>query len=415
MNRSPGLWVLLLLLNCPLLSVAQTGKVAITNIQVFTEPFIPPIENATILISRGKFGKIGPADRVKIPKGYQIVKGEGKYATAGYWNSHVHFMEAKWNNAAEIPGDSLEAMFRDMFTSRGFVYVFDLAQIDFQNLNLLRTRAIHEKLKSPTILAVGVPFTSKSPFYIEPLRLPELKSAEEVRGHINDQLRQGANGIKIWTASPTGPRIDYLPEALIREAARLTSQLQIPLFAHPTNLRGVEMAVDNGVSVLAHVAADDRVVWDSVLVEKMVTRDVALIPTLKLHFWDLRMAGIPPANNPLTNTAVAQLRAFHQKGGLVLFGTDVGYMDDYDIVEELTRMQMADMRFDQILASLTLHPARRFDHSGKTGKIGAGKRADLVILNENPALDIRGFSKVHMTIHNGRIIYHQGVDEQNSP
>lgn len=385
--------------------LAQSENVAITNIQVFTEPHKPPIEKATILISNGKFKKIGSGETVRIPKGYRIINGNGKYATAGYWNSHVHFMEPKWNDAERISKDSLEAHLREMFTSKGFVYVFDLAQIDIQNLNFLRNRIKTEKLNSPTIFAVGVPFTSKSPFYIKPLQLPELTTKEEVGNHILNQINNGANGIKIWTASPTGSSIDYLSPSLIKEAAGIAGRNKIPLFAHPSNLKGVEIAVNNGVSVLAHVAADDRLVWDVALVQKMVTNQVALIPTLKLHFWDLRLAGIATANNALVNTAIQQLATFHKAGGLVLFGTDVGYMNDYDIEEELVQMQNAGMGFDQILASLTTNPAQKFNLSSQTGTIKAGKTADLVILNKNPASDIRNFTSVYMTIHNGKVIF----------
>jgi len=280
-----------------------------------------------------------------------------------------------------------------------------LAQIDFENLNALRNRIKSDNIKSPTILSVGVPFTSKSPFYIRPLKLPELKTTEEVRNHVNNQIKDGANGIKIWSASPTGTNIDYLSPLLIQEAARIAASKKIPLFAHPSNLKGVENAVENGVTVLAHVAADDRLVWDPALVQKMISKKVALIPTLKLHFWDLRLAGINTENNALITTAISQLAAFNKAGGLVLFGTDVGYMNDYEIEEELVQMQKASMSFDQILASLTINPAQKFNFSNKTGVIKVVKNADLVILKKNPASDPRHFSSVYMTIHNGKIIF----------
>jgi imidazolonepropionase-like amidohydrolase len=384
---------------------SQAENIAIVNIVLFAEPYKPPVENATILISEGKFREAGPAESIRIPEGYQVINGTGRYAIAGYWNSHVHFMEPKWNDAHQLSKDSLEHHLRQMFTSRGFVYVFDLAQIDFQNIQSIRNRVQWENLKSPTILAVGVPFTSKSPFYISPLKLPELKSTEEVDTHIANQVSAGAEGIKIWTASPTGTRIDYLSPQLIREAATAAAKYRIPLFAHPSNLKGVELAVDNGVSVLAHVAADDRLNWDSGLLQKMIRNEVALIPTLKLHFWDQRMAGISTENNMLIKTAIRQLSDFNKSGGLVLFGTDVGYMSDYDIEEELVQMENAGMSFDQILASLTSNPAKKFNRAGETGTVERGKNADLVILNGNPASDIRNFTKVVMTIHNGKVVF----------
>lgn len=405
--------VRLVLVGSPLLLIlhikcfGQSEKLAITNITAFTEPYTPPIEHATILISNGKFKRIGLTDQVKIPKGYTIIDGSGKYATAGFWNSHVHFMEPKWNDVRSIARDSLAVYLQEMFTAKGFTYVYDLAQLDIKNFNALRDIIRTERLKSPIILSVGVPITSASPFYISPLKLPELKTTKEVRKHIRTQISNGASGIKLWTASPTGDSINYLDTLLIAKAASMTRRKRMPLFAHPSNLRGVEIAVEHGVSVLAHVAADDRKVWDDTLVKKMVAHNVALIPTLKLHFWDLRSVGLSTDNNPLTVTAIRQLETFHKGGGLVIFGTDVGYMDDYDIEEELVQMQNAGMGFDQILAALTSNPAHKFNLSKKTGTISIGKNADLVILNKNPALAIQHLTTVYMTILNGIIIFVQ--------
>ena len=396
---------LLFVLNIPVKCFAQVDNLAITNVTVFTEPHKPPLENVTVLLKKGKFKEIGSSNSVKIPNGYRIINGEGKYITAGYWNSHVHFMEPKWNNAGNIPKDSLEAYLQEMFSSKGFVYVFDLAQIDFENFNTLRNIVQNSEIKSPTILSVGVPFTSKSPFYIEPLQLPELKTTEEVRNHVNQQIKNGANGIKLWSASPTGEYIDYLSPSLIQEAAKITANNKIPLFAHPSNLKGVENATDNGVTVLTHIAADDRMVWSDSLVQKMIHKNVALIPTLKLHFWDLRSVGIETSNNDLITTAINQLSTFNKAGGMVLFGTDVGYMNDYDTEEEFEQMHNAGMSFDQILAALTVNPAEKFNFSNKTGVIKVGKNADLVVLDKNPSSDPRHFSSVFMTIHNGRIIF----------
>lgn len=136
---------LFFLLNFLLKCIAQFENIAITNIEIFTEPYKPSIKNATILISHGKFKKIGLSESIKIPKEYRIINGKGKFATAGYWNSHTHFMEQKWENVKDISADSLESFLQEMFTSKGFVYVFDLAQIDFKNLNSLQGRIKNEK------------------------------------------------------------------------------------------------------------------------------------------------------------------------------------------------------------------------------------------------------------------------------
>ena len=122
------------------------------------------------------------------------------------------------------------------------------------------------------LISNGVPITPANPFYIRPMKLLELKTTKAVRKHIRTQISNGASGIKLWTASPTGDTIDYLDTLLIAEASSITRRKGMPLFAHPSNL--------------------------------------ALIPTLKLHLWDLRSVGLSTNHNPLTVTAIGNWRLF---------------------------------------------------------------------------------------------------------
>ena len=88
----------------------------------------------------------------------------------------------------------------------------------------------------------------------------------------------------------------------------------------------------------------------------------------------------------------------------MLFGTDVGYMNDYDPTEEYVLMADAGMTFRQILASLTTAPAERFGVSNR-GRIASGFAADLTVLRSNPADDIRAFGSVAYSIRNGNVIF----------
>jgi imidazolonepropionase-like amidohydrolase len=93
--------------------------------------------------------------------------------------------------------------------------------------------------------------------------------------------------------------------------------------------------------------------------------------------------------------------------GQVLFGTDVGYMTDYNPADEYMYMQKAGLSFRQILATLTTAPAARFNKSSLTGKIQKGMEADLVILSANPLKNIKNLTSVLYTIKHGEIIYKQ--------
>ena len=57
-----------------------------------------------------------------------------------------------------------------------------------------------------------------------------------------------------------------------------------------------------------------------------------------------------------------------------------------------------------ILASLTTNPSDYFKASSK-GRVEKDMDADLVVLDADPATDVRNFAKVAYTIRNGRVIY----------
>ena len=101
----------------------------------------------------------------------------------------------------------------------------------------------------------------------------------------------------------------------------------------------------------------------------------------------------------------AQLRAFADAGGQVLFGTDVGYMTDFDPTDEYVYMQQAGLSFRQILAALTTAPAERFGLAAQTGRLVRGLGADIVVADGDPERDIRNLAKVRYTFRRGRMIY----------
>jgi imidazolonepropionase-like amidohydrolase len=90
-------------------------------------------------------------------------------------------------------------------------------------------------------------------------------------------------------------------------------------------------------------------------------------------------------------------------GGTILFGTDVGFQSKYDTTQEYEFMGRA-MSWREILASLTTSPSEFFK-SPNEGKVAKGMRADLVVLDGDPAHDVRNFAKVSAAIRDGQVIY----------
>lgn len=64
----------------------------------------------------------------------------------------------------------------------------------------------------------------------------------------------------------------------------------------------------------------------------------------------------------------------------MLFGTDAGYIEDFDTTRELQLLAAAGLDWRQVLASLTTAPARMFGEADTRGRIARGFAADLVVL-----------------------------------
>jgi imidazolonepropionase-like amidohydrolase len=108
---------------------------------------------------------------------------------------------------------------------------------------------------------------------------------------------------------------------------------------------------------------------------------MAMVPTLKMFSTTVR------STDDYMLPIVNEVRTFHELGGELLFGTDVGYMHDYSTGEEFRRLAQAGLNATDILRMLTVAPAERFGVSEHTGTIAPGTDSDLTIVDADPAQD----------------------------
>jgi imidazolonepropionase-like amidohydrolase len=388
-------------------TTAHSG-LALVGARIYTSPTAAPIEDGIVLIRNGRIAAVGPRDKIKVPASYAVIDCKDLTLTAAFWNCHVHFIEPKWQDADLMPAAQFNRQMEQMITSHGFDHVFDLAEFTIGNVLRIRNRIKKGDVNGPVIYTTGVPLVpvNGSPFYIAPLKLPEATDPQQAAAHVRGQIDSGADGIKLWTGSPIGNKVVYMPEDIVRQITETAHRFGKPVFAHPTDTKGVMIAVNNGVDILAHTAPDDGRQWNIDTIQQMIAARVALIPTLKLWKDELKKSGTTDwAHHPLVLTAQQQLHDFYKAGGTVLFGTDVGYLTDYATSDEYVMLAGAGLNFNQILAMLTTTPAQRFGQSRHTGRIAVGLDADIVLLAGDPAADIQALDKVAYTIRRGKIIY----------
>jgi imidazolonepropionase-like amidohydrolase len=394
---------LLLLLPWSSVAWADDPWLALVGGRVLPAPDAIPLADGTILIHRGKIAAVGPRRDVSLPAGAQVIDCGGRVIAAGFWNSHVHFSEAKWRGAARQPADALEEHLRVMFTRHGFVSVVDTGSLPDDTLAIRRRIEAGEVL-GPAIRTAGGPLYPQDgiPFYLRESLPPDIlpllaqpatpqKAVEVVRANV----ALGTDIVKLFTGSwvergQVKPMSSSVARAAVEEAHRKGRLV----FSHASNVRGLEVALASGVDVLAHALDDTRGLTAAHLDRARRFR-MALIPTLKLF----SSGGRAPPD------IIRQVGDFARRGGEILFGTDVGYLADDDPSDEYVLLARAGLGWNQILAALTTTPAARFRVAARSGRIAVGMDADLVVLEGDPQRDVRAFARARYTLRAGRIIH----------
>jgi len=320
---------------------------------------------------------------------------------AGFWNSHVHFSEAVWRNAASAPAAALTQHMQDMLTRWGFTTVWDLGS-DPDDTLPLRRRVHSGEVPGPSIHVAGNMFPKGGhPVYVpREVPLPEVATPDEAARQARYFLEIGDDGIKLFTGAFMGDQpVVNMDPAIAKAAVEVAHAQGRPVFAHPQNKTGVETVIAAGVDVLAHTVPAEGGYTPEQL-ERFKSQRIALIPTLSLFTTVVLDPGV---TSRLVNATVNQLKQFSENGGPVLFGTDVGFIKLYDTTREYELMHRA-LTERQVLASLTTNPASYFKAANK-GRVEKGFDADLVVLDGDPITDVTNLAKVAHTIRAGKMIY----------
>ena len=389
---------------------AQTRALALVGGTIYADAAAPPLRNGVVLIRDGTIAAVGTRGAVQVPNGAETIDCSGLTITAGFWNSHVHFTERKWANAARVGAPELASQLQGMLTRYGFISVFDTGSM-WENTKRIRDRIESGEVAGPRIRSTGEilePPGGTPPDLVLDItgamhvKLPEVAGAADARAAAGALLDAGVDGIKLY-AQTWAPPIVVMPPDAVRGAVDEAHRRGKLAFAHPSNRDGLLNAVRGGVDILVHTTPQMGP-WNDALVDEMIAARVTLIPTLKLWRYELRHDR-ESIRNQFAGVGVGQVRAWRQRRGAVIFGTDVGYMNDYDPTDEYLLMKEAGMTSRDILASLTTAPAERFGASSRAGRVAAGLDADLVVLAADPAADVRAFAAVRHTIRRGRVIY----------
>lgn len=419
-------------------TVPPLPTIAVTHVGVIDSEHGRFVPDQTVLIRDGRITAVGPAADVMIPAGADVVDGKNRFLTPGFADMHVHLY---------TEGDAFT------YVANGVTTVRNMAG-DTSHL-ALRARIASGQLVGPRIITAG-PVVEGAP-----LSHPDnvrLESPAAVRPELTRQRAAGYDFVKVY---------NRLARPVYDSLVAVAGELGLPVAGHVPFAVGLDGALTARQASIEHFRGyiqallprsatppsdasfrDWSVAWTQIddgriasLVAQTVAAGVWNVPTFaftvhelspaaahaqllaRTHVRHLSLAGLP------TNRATTSyLRAFTEAdyvaaqhgleaqfrlamaldaaGAKLLVGTD-SWLAGYAFVDELELLVRAGLTPARVIRMATLDAARFLGEDAEWGKVVAGQRANLVLLDADPLVDIRNARRVRAVVLNGRLLDHE--------
>lgn len=420
---------LALLLSLVTISRAQE-TIAFVNVNLIpmdTERVVP---EQTVVIRGGRIVEIGSTAEVAVPEGAETIDGSGRYLMPGLAEMHGH-----------IPPPDADAEFIEavlfLYVANGITTVRGM--LGWPKQLELREKANRSEIVSPTLYLAGPSFNGRS-----------VGSPEEAVEKVRTQKAQGWNLIKVH---PGLTRAEY--DAM----AETANEVGIRFGGHVPEEVGLLHALEMGQETFDHLdgymvyLAGDQGPVEAVELEDAVrrTRDAGawVVPTMALWetIWGVsdletliayeELRYVPPdmvqewsarhrqrLSNPDLDRAVARqvidnrnrlLQALNTGGVRILMGTDAPQqfsVPGFSLHRELSVMASAGMTPYEIVLSGTRNVGDYFENEDDFGTIEVGKRADLLLVAENPLEDISNIASPSGVMVQGRWLSRAEIDRR---
>jgi imidazolonepropionase-like amidohydrolase len=242
-------------------------------------------------------------------------------------------------------------------------------------------------------------------------------NADELVAVIRQQLKEGADFIKIYQTGPdrlsegrfTTPyqytRAEL--EAAVREAARLGTRVAV----HATGEPGTLYAAQAGVASIDHA---DQLSPETMRL--MHDQQIYAVPTFAIAEYFAAHD-----DNPATAERQRATLAFHAAefrkqlaaGVPMALGSDVGPFPHGTQAREFELMVQYGMSPADVLRASLINGARLLGWESAIGQLKPGFYADIIAVPGNPLTDISTLTRVTFVMKNGVVYKRHGAPEQN--
>ena len=380
----------------------------------------------TVTVSNGVIAEVA-TDATQPSALATTIDGRGLYLCPGLIDTHVHFFldgsgtprqnfvaagdAERWQVAVCNAGVAIAA---------GITTMRDLAA-PAEPMFQLRREIEAGRVAGPHVVCCGYALMRPGG-HCHWLGGIEVASRAEVRAAVQRQLGQGGDYVKLMASGGgltpgTRPHEADLPLELMREAVEVAEAAGTYVTAHCHATESIERAIEAGLTMIEHATFAEppgRYRYDPDIARRIRDRGIVVVPTVYCALQNAdKFERQGKTYNPEDVGAVARLRGrltntglFHRLGVPQIAGTDCGAIDTgFDtLVDELLTYVQAGMSHAEALRSATSLAAEHLRLQG-VGQVAAGQRADLVLLDGDPLIDLRNLRAPRIVIKEGEVAH----------
>lgn len=368
-------------------------------------------ETATLEIRDGRIVAIKPGDTPPAP-GLPVIDAAGKFVLPGLMDNHYHF----WD-----PFDGARLL------AQGITSVRDPGANLSDSLDFKEAIALG-LIPGPDIYACG-PLVDGIGSY-HPLVAVEVSTPEGARRAIRALKANGVDAVKVYFMLDAAPLRAAVEEAhaqhlpvtghigvhvgwleAMDDGINGVNHIRVwrdvlPLDRQP---QGQNESLDGQKSMIARMQAD----WNEIdpegnaagkIIAAMHEHRIGFDPTLSIQrIPDEMRGGLGLEDFETAHGSYERMSKFvaraSQSGVTLLAGTDNG-----SIFDELEAYAKAGVPTPTILQAASINGARWLGKDNDFGAIEVGRRADLILLDGDPAKDIKNMRRIAVVIKDGHVV-----------
>ena len=368
-----------------------------------------PVPDAAVVIEDGRIQQVGPRRQVAFDQGTAtVIDASSGVVLPGLMDSHCHVFHMYRNyydtNVVSFVARAMQNA--GMWLDMGVTTIREIGTR--QNLDLGLRDVINSGLvRGPRIFASGTALaaTGGGPVTDAPLRFVfEITGADEARRVTRQQLRAGVDFIKLFTTAgvPSGrPEMTFEEiQAAVDEAHKAGKHVA----GHAMSAEGVKNCLRARVDTIEHGSFHD-----DEAIAMMVTLGTFLVPTLSIT----RSMSTPggPFKTPVSvadfsrtslGPMMAGVRKARDAGVKIAAGTDPPRVDTVPM--ECAALVEAGLTPMEAIVAATMRGAEILNKTDDFGTLRTGRRADLIVLPDNPLKDIRALERAELVMKDGIVV-----------